>query len=882
MAPRIYQCQCCADVTPCNRCSEGSVQFVIDIEYQAGGGVIMPADIDGLGYGEISTTCDPDSCVTLVRITNGGTGYTSLPTVTFSGGTSPQAASFVAIASPISSVTITNGGSYTARPTVNISSTTAGVTRLEAAELYAEISGAVQTVSVTSQGSGYTEPPTVHFHRGGGGTGATATANISGGRVTSVTVTGGGSGYRYPPDVSFSGGGGSGAVATSAIRGPVDRVVVVNPGRYRRSTTANTWPTLSFSGFGGAAATINWSGEVIEVDVASNCVDRDFADNPTATFTGGGGEGAEAVAYSSAAETLVVDVADGTCSVQENNVVGFDASSSNDLFPLFRTVPVLAGGVDIVNDEQDYEVIYAFAKADVSLAARDGIFFQREAVWMEKQIFWDGVNGVWSVTSEQDRVLYIKQNAARVEPDVEFELADQPAAASQAAISATFEEAEDEWGRTYWKISDGTVVKAGDNLFPITTNEMRVARGNLFPGVFTLAGYTINWSYGVPTVAGVAMTGFLIQPELAVTFRPIAGNRYEIDTVAVVSGGRRESRPGLVLPATQTVPIVMGRGYIFSAPSLLATIADGEVVSVAIQFRGNFIPPASIASIDPPEEPLGFWGGVDFDTRTTTYSEPDLEARAGLMAYTSGGAGAEFAVTLEQDTDANGRDFWAVDEIEVVRGGSGYVQDQPVRLWTGADTVTALAAVARINLPERRAPTILGWSLPRGSEADFAFTIGAAGDGEWEIADVEILNGGFGYQNGDLIILRFGVDYEVLTAATGPLLYIQTDDDGTITGVEIARAGQFWEQPSDVESVTVVRGGRYFKKVVTEVEIPIDVDCTTGAWQEVEYPAPEEPPAYVDVGGVYSRSYVAAPGDPTSFVEATRRCPLPTVSLSLQ
>lgn len=881
MAPRIYQCQCCADATPCNRCSEGAVQFVIDIEYQSGGGVILPADIDGLGYGEISTTCAPDSCVTLVRVTDGGTGYTSLPTVTFTGGTGPQTASLVAIASPIQSVTVTSGGSYTARPTVTLSATTQGVTRLEAAELYAEIDGVVQTVSVTSQGSGYTEPPTVHFHRGGGGTGATATATVSGGRVTAVTVSGGGSGYRYPPDVSFSGGGGSGAVATAAIRGPVDRVVVVNPGRYRRSTINNTWPTLSFSGSGGAAATIVWSGEVIEVGVAENCVDRDFVDDPTVTFTGGDGEGAEAVAYSSAAETLVVDVPESTCSVQENNVVGFDADSSNNLFPLFRSTSILAGGVDIVVEEQDYEAITSLAQADVSLAAREGIFFQREAIWMEKRVFWDAVNGAWSVPSQQDRVLYIKQNAARVEPDVELELFDQPAAASQPAIAATFEEDEDEWGRTYWKISGGTVVKPGDNL--VATSIVQVARGNLFPGVFVDAGYTFTWSYGVPTVAGVAMTGFLIQPELAVTFRPIAGNRYEIDTVSVVSGGKRES-PTFTLPATQSVTLVMDRGYIAAAPNLLATIVDGEVVSVAIQFdnRGNFIPPASIASITPPDEPRGFWGGVDFDTRTTTYSEPELEARADLMAYTTGGSGAEFSVTLEQGTDANGRDFWSVAEIDVVRGGSGYVQDQPVRLWPATDTVTALAAVARINLPSRIAPTILGWSLPKGSEAEFAFTIESVGDGEWGITNVEILNGGFGYQNGDLIILRFGVDYEVLTAATGPLLYIQTDEDGTISGVEIDRAGQFWEQPSNVESVTVVRGGRYFEKVVAEVEIPIDVDCATGAWEEVEYPPPDPAPAYVDVGDTYDRSYVANPGDPTSFVESTRRCPLPTVTLSLQ
>ena len=75
---------------------------------------------------------------------------------------------------------------------------------------------AVKTISVRKGGSGYTSAPDVSFS-GGGGSGASATATITGGAVTSVTVTSGGSGYTSAPSVSFSGGSGTGATAIVSL-----------------------------------------------------------------------------------------------------------------------------------------------------------------------------------------------------------------------------------------------------------------------------------------------------------------------------------------------------------------------------------------------------------------------------------------------------------------------------------------------------------------------------------------------------------------------------------------------------------------------------------------------------------------------------------------
>ena len=62
------------------------------------------------------------------------------------------------------------------------------------------MNGSISTINVTYGGSGYTSPPAVTI-TGGGGSGATAAASISGGAVTQITVTHGGSGYTGTPMV---------------------------------------------------------------------------------------------------------------------------------------------------------------------------------------------------------------------------------------------------------------------------------------------------------------------------------------------------------------------------------------------------------------------------------------------------------------------------------------------------------------------------------------------------------------------------------------------------------------------------------------------------------------------------------------------------------
>lgn len=86
----------------------------------------------------------------------------------------------------------------------------------------------VGSAVVTAGGSGYTSAPTVTFSAPTSGTTATGTAIIQNGEVVAVTITDPGSGYTSAPTVTFSGGGGTGATATANLASALDIVAKNN------------------------------------------------------------------------------------------------------------------------------------------------------------------------------------------------------------------------------------------------------------------------------------------------------------------------------------------------------------------------------------------------------------------------------------------------------------------------------------------------------------------------------------------------------------------------------------------------------------------------------------------------------------------------------
>lgn len=154
-------------------------------------------------------------------ITNGGSGYTSAPTATFSapGGGGVTAIGTVTITNgSVTGVVVTAGGANYSGPTT-ITFSAPGGSGVTATGTVTLVLGVVISVQITNPGSGYSAPPTMAFF-GGPGTGATATATVETiGVVQSITITNPGSLYTSAPTITFSGGGGTLAAATATIAG---------------------------------------------------------------------------------------------------------------------------------------------------------------------------------------------------------------------------------------------------------------------------------------------------------------------------------------------------------------------------------------------------------------------------------------------------------------------------------------------------------------------------------------------------------------------------------------------------------------------------------------------------------------------------------------
>jgi hypothetical protein len=172
--------------------------------FGGGSGAVATATVGGLGgsgavliavLGKANTTgaagADQVASVTIV---NGGTGYSSPPTITFtpvSGGSNAKAVCTVLNGVITSISTNSNdggsfGSGYLVAPTVTAST------------------DKVTVIVVNSWGNNYLVPPTVTLSGGGASAQATATAGLSNNGVYTITVTDGGTGYTSAPTVTIT------------------------------------------------------------------------------------------------------------------------------------------------------------------------------------------------------------------------------------------------------------------------------------------------------------------------------------------------------------------------------------------------------------------------------------------------------------------------------------------------------------------------------------------------------------------------------------------------------------------------------------------------------------------------------------------------------
>lgn len=145
-----------------------------------------------------------------------------------------------------------------------------------------DVNGRIDDIVITDGGSGYTSSPTVIIH--GDGTGAVASAMLSGDSVSSITIDHAGSGYTFAY-ITFESSSGDGATAdvilggldsstpqqdveSAAIGGTLDRIDIISSG----VDYINGDIIVSIEGDGSGAeaiATSNDNGEIISITVTS-------------------------------------------------------------------------------------------------------------------------------------------------------------------------------------------------------------------------------------------------------------------------------------------------------------------------------------------------------------------------------------------------------------------------------------------------------------------------------------------------------------------------------------------------------------------------------------------------------------------------------------
>lgn len=246
-----------------------------------------------------------------VVVTRAGTSYASTVAVSFSGG-SGSGASAVAYpyTGPLRPMTFFKGryndmygvdgmgrgirwdGEAASVEPIGVAPPTTGLTVTASTTTN---SGFVSSVQIVAPGAGYHNVPTVAFTGGTPTTAAQARASVANGRVTGITITNPGMGYQATPSVSITGGIATGAAFTVGVVGKVDSLALTNLGSGYTSN-GTTSPSVSFStaqGLTGALATVSVAsdGTISGVQLISAGTGATTS-GVTATISGGGGTGA--------------------------------------------------------------------------------------------------------------------------------------------------------------------------------------------------------------------------------------------------------------------------------------------------------------------------------------------------------------------------------------------------------------------------------------------------------------------------------------------------------------------------------------------------------------------------------------------------------------
>lgn len=246
---------------------QGGVSPVLAITNSGTGYTSVPTVTinGGSGHGATAATTIQTPSVDAVNVINGGSGYSALaPNVVFAGGGGTGASAIANVDQQgVIAIVIFNPGeiSLSTPPTGNAVFSGGGGTGASASLVFVETVGppatrwSLQQVVIQSAGTGYSSAPTITINITSGFVISQPTAGcvVGAGNVLSITVTNGGGGYTSAPTVTLTGGSGTGAIAAAVIGGSgIATISLTNPGA---GYLASDMLTVGFSGGGGTGAT---------------------------------------------------------------------------------------------------------------------------------------------------------------------------------------------------------------------------------------------------------------------------------------------------------------------------------------------------------------------------------------------------------------------------------------------------------------------------------------------------------------------------------------------------------------------------------------------------------------------------------------------------
>lgn len=247
-------------------------------------------------------------CVVGGRLTTAGSGYTTVPTITFSAGSAAATAIMGQVVSTTATI-VTGGANYTLPPLCIVSPPAAGGFPAKATATLT--AGVVTAITITDQGAGYGNGP--------------ASVVASTANVPTITL------IPNPEDANLNSSTNpiTNATATLALdpnsAGTVTGVLVTNPG-----TVLTAVPTITFSS-GSAAATA-----IMAFTVTAQTVSGGTGFGNTSLYTTAGGFLTAATAYVTTYNPLgIVRPAMGTATASS----GVLASVALDDGGLFQSVP---------------------------------------------------------------------------------------------------------------------------------------------------------------------------------------------------------------------------------------------------------------------------------------------------------------------------------------------------------------------------------------------------------------------------------------------------------------------------------------------------------------------------------------------------------------